>query len=85
MVVDSDGILLKLAIHDDGVGFDADAVQQRAARGGHLGLISMEERASLAGGRLKLRSVAGGGTTLSAIFPLEARPSEAPEAGRMVA
>jgi len=30
----------------------------------------MEERASLAGGRLRVRSVPGGGTTVSAIFPL---------------
>jgi signal transduction histidine kinase len=68
--VDADSGLLRLAIHDDGVGFDAEAARQRSGRCGHLGLISMEERARLAGGRLKLRSVAGAGTTLTAIFPL---------------
>jgi len=68
--LESDGRLLRLAIHDDGVGFDAEEARQRSGRGGHLGLIGMEERARLAGGRLKLRSVAGGGTTLTAIFPL---------------
>lgn len=69
--VESDGRLLKLTVHDDGVGFDAAAARDEAVRSGALGLVSMEERARLAGGRLKLRSVAGGGTTLSAIFPLE--------------
>jgi len=42
-------------------------------RSGSMGLIGMEERAQLAGGRLKLRSVPGGGTTVSAIFPLVER------------
>jgi signal transduction histidine kinase len=70
--VDSDGRLLKLTISDDGVGFDPGAGHPGATGG--TGLISMEERARLAGGRLKVRSVAGGGTTLSAIFPLHAEP-----------
>lgn len=66
------GGLLKLTVHDDGKGFDEEAARQRALKSGSLGLISMEERAELAGGRLKVRSVIGGGTTVSAIFPLEA-------------
>jgi two-component system sensor histidine kinase UhpB len=69
--VERDGELLKLSVRDDGVGFDEDAQRARALRSGSLGLISMEERAELAGGRLKLRSVLGGGTTVSAIFPIE--------------
>lgn len=68
--VDRDGALLKLSVRDDGVGFDEDAQRQRALRSGSLGLISMEERAELAGGRLKVRSVIGGGTTVSALFPI---------------
>jgi signal transduction histidine kinase len=43
---------------------------------GSMGLIGMEERAQLAGGRLKVRSVRGGGTTVSAIFPLECLAGE---------
>ena len=81
MNVESDGRLLKLTIHDDGVGFDAKAAREKAVKTGSLGLISMEERARLAGGRLKLRSVAGGGTTLSAIFPLD--ESESAHAGQL--
>jgi signal transduction histidine kinase len=64
--------MLKLAVRDDGVGFDEEATRQRAIKAGSLGLISMEERAELAGGRLKVRSVVGGGTTVSALFPLDA-------------
>lgn len=69
--VESDGTLLKLNIHDDGVGFDEQAARQRVLKGGSMGLIGMEERAHLVGGRLKLRSVPGSGTTVSAIFPLD--------------
>jgi two-component system sensor histidine kinase UhpB len=68
--VERDGTLLKLSVNDDGVGFDEDAQRLRALKSGSLGLISMEERAELAGGRLKLRSVVGGGTTVSALFPI---------------
>ncbi len=62
--------LLTLAIHDDGVGFDIDAARNKAIKTGSLGLISMEERAQLAGGRLKVRTVPGGGTTVQASFAL---------------
>lgn len=68
--LDSDGRLLKLSVRDDGIGFDEAAARERVLKSGSLGLVSMEERAQLAGGRLKIRSVAGSGTTVSAIFPL---------------
>ena len=75
--IESDGNLLKVSVHDDGVGFDEAATRARTLKSGSLGLISMEERAQLAGGRLKIRSVAGSGTTISAVFPLRPRASEA--------
>jgi two-component system sensor histidine kinase UhpB len=68
--VERDGALLKLSVRDDGVGFDEEAQRARGLKSGSLGLISMEERAELAAGRLKLRTVIGGGTTVSALFPL---------------
>jgi two-component system sensor histidine kinase UhpB len=71
--VESDGALLKLVVRDDGIGFDEPSARQRVLRSGSMGLIGMEERAQLSGGRLKLRSVPGGGTTVSAIFPLVER------------
>ena len=64
--------LLKLTIHDDGIGFDMDTARNKAVKTGSLGLISMEERAQLAGGRLKVRTVPGGGTTVQATFALAA-------------
>jgi signal transduction histidine kinase len=70
VALECDDALLKLCIHDDGKGFDTETARQAVVRTGHLGLIGMEERAQLAGGRLKVRSVLGGGTTVSAVFPL---------------
>jgi signal transduction histidine kinase len=58
---------VSLAIRDNGRGFDAAAVHP----GGHLGLVGMEERASLAGGRVIIESVPGGGTEIRAMFPVE--------------
>ena len=60
--------LLKLVIRDDGVGFDMDTARNKALKTGSLGLISMEERAQLAGGQLKIRSVSGAGTTVQVTF-----------------
>jgi signal transduction histidine kinase len=63
-----------IAIRDDGRGFDVAAARRRALEGATLGLLEMEERSSLAGGRLAIDSTAGG-TTVRARFALaEARP-----------
>ena len=53
------GLVLEVA--DDGVGFDLDAPGLRSRR---LGLTSMEERAQRLGGRLRIRSAPGVGTTV---------------------
>lgn len=68
--IELSGRLLTLSIRDDGVGFDVDAARSKALKTGSLGLISMEERAQLAGGRLKLRTVPGAGTTVVATFAI---------------
>ena len=60
------GNRLHLAIHDDGRGF---AVTDSARHVG-LGIRSMEERARLIGGQLKVRSTAGRGTTIELFAPL---------------
>ena len=65
---------LHLRITDDGIGFDVTPVREAALRGASLGLLSMEERAALAGGGLKLDSAPGAGTCLYAWFPLKWRP-----------
>jgi signal transduction histidine kinase len=42
--------VVELSVHDDGVGFDPQAARARPVQGGSLGLLSMQERAELAGG-----------------------------------
>jgi signal transduction histidine kinase len=66
-----DDHLLEVTIRDDGAGFDESDARRRAPASGSMGLIGMEERAQLAGGRLRLRSVLGAGTVVSAVFPLD--------------
>jgi signal transduction histidine kinase len=62
---------IHLRVRDDGVGFDVALVREQAMRGVSLGLLSMEERASLAGGDLEFKSVPGQGTEVHAWFPLK--------------
>jgi signal transduction histidine kinase len=75
--LDSDGDSLILTVRDNGMGFDLKSKREEALRSGSLGLISVEERARLAGGRLEVRSVPAKGTTVCAFFPLPA-PAEEP-------
>ena len=67
---------LHLRVRDDGVGFDVASLRQQAVRGASLGLLSMEERASLAGGGLEFISSQGKGTEVHAWFPLKWREPE---------
>jgi len=62
---------LHLYVRDDGLGFDVGAIREQALRGASLGLLSMEERAALAGGGLELKSTPGKGTEVHAWFPLK--------------
>ena len=62
---------LHLSVRDDGIGFDVNTVRDRAVRGSSLGLLSMEERAALAGGGLEFISAPGKGTEIRAWFPLK--------------
>lgn len=61
--------VVELAVRDDGTGFDVEAERSRALRAGSLGLVGMEERAELAGGRVEIRSTVGAGTVVLARFP----------------
>ena len=54
-----------LSIRDDGRGFDPRSHGQ-----GRHGIVGMRERAALVGGRLRIRSRPGAGTTLTASVPL---------------
>ncbi|MFC9426962.1 GAF domain-containing sensor histidine kinase [Streptomyces sp. NPDC056987] len=55
-----------LSVTDNGKGFEPRAVR-RAGR--HLGLVSMRDRASGVGGRLRVRSAPGQGTTIEMEVP----------------
>jgi PAS domain S-box-containing protein len=61
------GILLR--VRDDGQGFDPQ--RQAVETPGHLGLVSMRERAELAGGKFRITSTLGTGTTVEAWVPGE--------------
>ena len=62
---------LHLRVRDDGVGFDVATAREKAMSGTSLGLLSMEERAALAGGGLEFTSAPGQGTEVHAWFPLK--------------
>lgn len=59
-----------LIVEDDGRGFDLKAVTQGSDRARRLGLLGMEERASLIGGRLTIESHPGGGTAVFVEIPI---------------
>ena len=64
-----------LTVTDDGVGFDVPERPENLARAGHFGLLGMQERAALVGGRLALESGAlsrgaGQGTRVTARLPI---------------
>jgi signal transduction histidine kinase len=64
---------LHLFVRDDGVGFDVTALREQAVLGASLGLLSMEERATLADGGFECKSTPGQGTEIHAWFPLKWR------------
>ena len=59
----------RVRIEDDGQGFDLDATESTP---GHLGLVSMRERAQIAGGWWLIRCPAEGGTVVEFWLPFDA-------------
>jgi signal transduction histidine kinase len=69
---------LRLAIEDNGCGFDVDdAVEAGSAVGSRLGIRGMHERLALIGGDLEIESIPGAGTVVFARLPLDACRSAA--------
>jgi len=60
----------RLAIADDGSGFDIETVGDVRDDGSGYGMRSMSERAELVGGRLDVRSRRGSGTTVTVTVPV---------------
>ncbi|MGE5170921.1 MAG: CHASE3 domain-containing protein, partial [Rudaea sp.] len=63
---------LELVVRDNGAGFDSTEARSSDMRRRHFGLVSMSERANLAGGRLEVESAPGQGTRLRVTLPLAA-------------
>jgi two-component system, chemotaxis family, CheB/CheR fusion protein len=66
VVLSSVGNVLELKVMDFGVGFDQET--DGSSKG--LGMISMQERARLSGGELKIQSALGHGTTVTVEVPI---------------
>jgi PAS domain S-box-containing protein len=62
---------LRIEIVDDGEGFDLGELGRRSHEGVALGLMGMRERAVLVGGRVRIISSPGKGTTVEVSLPLE--------------
>lgn len=62
--------LLTLAVLDDGCGFDTVGARAANLRDGKIGIASMQERAALVGGELRIESRRRGGTCVSARIPI---------------
>ncbi|HWY77283.1 MAG TPA: PAS domain-containing protein [Verrucomicrobiae bacterium] len=78
--LETDGPSLHLAVCDDGAGFDPEKLRRHPDPDSRLGLLGMEERASLIGGRIEFRSAPRQGTEVHAWFPLAVDSMEEPHA-----
>ena len=68
---------VRLAIDDNGCGFDAPSRSDDLVTIGKLGLIGMDERARSLGGMLTIQSAPGQGTAIIADIPLQAKLEKA--------
>jgi PAS domain S-box-containing protein len=62
---------LRLAVNDNGVGFDADALRKRVLGAPTLGFQGMQERAEAVKGSFWIVSAPGKGTEVNASFPVK--------------
>jgi PAS domain S-box-containing protein len=60
---------LILSIHDDGIGFDSGMVLEEVARGKSFGILGMQERIALLGGKFEISSSVGKGTSIGVRLP----------------
>jgi PAS domain S-box-containing protein len=73
VLIERDATHVRAVVEDNGCGFD---VPTRPAAQGGLGLLGMQERASLLQGELAINSAKGQGTTLYIRLPLRPTPVE---------
>ncbi|MGM0452952.1 MAG: AAA family ATPase [Thermodesulfobacteriota bacterium] len=65
-----EGEQIRLAIEDDGVGFNPEAPESSSKKGG-FGLFSIRERLAHQGGRLEINSTRGSGCRITMISPMK--------------
>lgn len=74
------GDQVEVAVTDDGEGFAVEEVAARARQRGHLGLLSMSDRAALLGGEVHIASQPGAGTRVTVRLPAVPREQGDPVA-----
>ncbi len=75
-----EGTEVHLTIHDDGIGFRPEELREKAARGKSVGLVGMQDRVRLVGGRMVVESQPGAGTTICVRIPVTPTASQATDA-----
>ena len=67
LAIPADGLLL--VVEDNGAGFDVEQALAQARAGKTMGLVSMQERAEMLGGWLRIESVPGRGSRIELTIP----------------
>jgi len=68
VILEGDNDQVRIIVEDDGVGFDVENFMSSPVENRRLGLMGMQERIQLVGGKFKLES--GSGTTIVVTIPL---------------
>lgn len=71
IVVRKEGRCVHFRVQDDGQGFDINQVEARSPTDRSLGLIAMDERARMLGGKLDINGQKGKGTRISFSIPID--------------
>jgi signal transduction histidine kinase len=74
--------MVMVEISDNGVGFDADAVNANYDQRGSLGMVNMRERTALLDGTLRIDSGEGRGTTITVVLPIKNMDDDDPSRKR---
>jgi signal transduction histidine kinase len=69
VILESRNNEIVLVVEDNGVGFDVSQVENGARSSGRLGLLGMNERAAISGGKIEIESAKGAGTTVFVRVP----------------
>jgi two-component system sensor histidine kinase DegS len=68
--------MVKIAIQDNGVGFNVDSLEKKLSRNSHFGLVGMRERVELLEGRFEITSDSHNGTLITMLIPINQEPKE---------